>query len=119
MPITGFEVSGFINLGTASQLEQEARQAYEQGMRYLLIDLGEVDSMSSAGLHSVLVISKMLASDRADQRTDEGALANRTAKSPYLKLLNPQPEIKRVLNIAGFDKFVDIYKDKIQAINTF
>jgi len=40
VPITVFEVSGFINLGTASQLEQEARQAYEQGMRYLLIDLG-------------------------------------------------------------------------------
>jgi anti-anti-sigma regulatory factor len=119
VPITGFEVSGFINLGTASQLEEEARQAYDQGMRYLLIDLSGVGSMSSAGLRSVLVISKMLANDRGDQTTEEGALENETMKSPYLKLLNPQPGIQRVLNIAGFDKFVDIYEDKTQAINSF
>lgn len=119
VPITVFEVSGFINLGTASLLEQKASQAYEGGMRYLLMDLSGVDSMSSAGLRSVLVISKMLASDSADQSTDKGALENKTVKSPYLKLLNPQPGIQRVLNIAGFDKFVDIYEDKNQAINSF
>jgi anti-anti-sigma regulatory factor len=112
-------VSGFINLGTASLLEQKASQAYEQGMRYLLIDLSGVDSMSSAGLRSVLVISRMLASDRADQSADEGTRENKTAKSPYLKLLNPQPGILRVLNIAGFDEFVEIYEDKTQAINSF
>ena len=85
----------------------------------MLMDLSGVDSMSSAGLRSVLVISKMLASDSSDQSTDEGALENKTAKSPYLKLLNPQPGIQRVLIIAGFDKFVDIYEDKNQAINSF
>ena len=119
VPITVFEVSGFINLGTSSQLEQNARQAYEQEMRYLLIDLSGVESMSSAGLRSVLVISKMLVSDRAEQSTDEGGLESKAVKSPYLKLLNPQPGIKRVLNIAGFDKFVDIYEDKNQAVNSF
>lgn len=88
-------------------------------MRYLLIDLSEVESMSSAGLCSVLVISQMLSSDSADQAGDAGALENGTVKSPYLKLLNPQSGIKRVLYIAGFEKFVEIYEDKTRAINSF
>ena len=54
VPVTVFEVSGLINLGSADQLEQQAQADYEKGTRYLLIDLSEVDSLSSAGLRSIL-----------------------------------------------------------------
>ena len=124
VPVTVFEVSGFINLGSASQLEQKAQEEYQAGMRYLLLDLGEVESMSSAGLRSILTISKMLASENTDQLGEESASENvaresEKTNSTYIKLLNPQPGIRRVLRIAGFDNFVEIYEDKEQAVRSF
>lgn len=134
VPVTVFEVSGFINLGSASQLEQKAQEESWAGMRYLLLDLSEVESMSSAGLRSILTISKMLTSENTQKKGKEGApessapessapessaSGGETTNSTYLKLLNPQPGIRRVLNIAGFDNFVEIYEDKEQAVRSF
>ena len=134
VPVTVFEVSGFINLGSASQLEQKAQEESRAGMRYLLLDLSEVESMSSAGLRSILTISKMLASENTDMAGKESASENgergssapessahksETTNSTYLKLLNPQPGIRRVLGIAGFDNFVEIFEDREQAVRSF
>ena len=134
VPVTVFEVSGFINLGSASQLEQKAQEESRAGTRYLLLDLSEVESMSSAGLRSILTISKMLASENTDMAGKESASENgargssapessahksETTNSTYLKLLNPQPGIRRVLGIAGFDNFVEIYEDREQAVRSF
>jgi hypothetical protein len=40
-------------------------------------------------------------------------------KSPHLKLLNPPPALRRVLQIAGFDVFIDIFDDLQTAIDSF
>lgn len=106
--VTVFKVSGMINLGTAGELEDEAREYYEGGMRNLLIDLSEVQSLSSAGLRAFLGISKML---------DGGA--GGAEKSAHLKLLNPQPQIQRVLVIAGFESLFEIFEDRDKALEAF
>jgi hypothetical protein len=40
-------------------------------------------------------------------------------KSPFLKLLNPQPDIRRVLNISGFDAYIMVFDDQQTAIDSF
>jgi anti-anti-sigma factor len=77
-------------------------------MRNLLIDLSGVDSLSSAGLRALLGISKML---------DGGAGGG--GKSAHLKLLSPQQQIRRVLNIAGFENLFDIFEDRDKALESF
>ena len=109
VPVTVLEISGMINLGTARELEKRAMEEYEEGMRYLLLDLEGVDSLSSAGLRSVLSIGKMLSQE---SEKVEG-------KSPYLKILDPQAQIKRVLEIAGFDGLFEIYDDREEALASF
>jgi hypothetical protein len=37
----------------------------------------------------------------------------------YVKLLNPQPKVDRVLRMAGFDQFFEIYGDVEAAIASF
>lgn len=121
VPVTIFEVSGFINLGTANLLEERARKAYKEGTRYLLLDLEGVESLSSAGLRTILAISKLLAKDQeeTEKQIVEWGDKAKPEKSPYLKLLNPQPQIARVLHIAGFDDIVEIFEIRQDAVDSF
>ena len=111
--VTVFTVSGMINLGTVGELEDEAREYYEGGMRNLLIDLSEVVSLTSAGLRALLGISKMLEDEEG------GGEAGGVGKSEHLKLLNPKPQIRGVLNIASFDSLFDIFEDREKALAAF
>jgi len=101
-------IEGHLNLGSAEQLEQQAKQAYANGTRYLLVDFAQVTSLTSAGMRALLAIAKML-----------GTGPVRDAKSPYLKFLNPPPQILNVLRMAGFTAFIEIFTDEQQAIASF
>jgi anti-anti-sigma factor len=112
VPITVFYVQGQINLGNTAQLEQMARAAYDNGMRHLLIDLSETTSLTSAGLRTLLALYRLL------DDPSSGASGPRR-KSEHLKLLSLSPDLRRVLKIAGFDSFIDIYDDLPTAIASF
>ena len=112
VPITVFYVQGQINLGSTSQLEQLAHTEYDNGMRDLLIDLSETTSLTSAGLRTLLVLYQML-----DVPSSDASAAQQ--KSPHLKLLNVPPSLQRVIQIAGFDGFIDSYDDLPTAIASF
>jgi anti-anti-sigma regulatory factor len=121
VPITVFEIQGLINLGSAKILEENAQKEYQAGMRYLLIDLSEVSSLTSAGLRTIHMINNLLAgrTDVEDKTTAEQGQTDSKQKSPYLKLLNPQPDIRRVLNISGFDAYIQVLDDRQAAIDSF
>ena len=119
VPITIFQVQGLINMGSAKTLEENAKQEYAAGMRYLLIDLSQVSSLTSAGLRALHLINNLLSSS---QDKDSPAVEQEKPdeqKSPFLKLLNPQPDIRRVLNISGFDTYIEVLDDRQTAIDSF
>ena len=60
-PVTIFEIRGRINLGNYKEIEQAAQQAYEKGMRNLVMDFSGVESLTSIGIRTLVVIHKMLA----------------------------------------------------------
>lgn len=114
VPISVFQIRGMLNLGTSPELEGKAKQEIGSGMRYLLIDFDQVTSLSSAGLRAIQEINKMLHNaNSADQIIDP------SEKSPYLKLINLNPDIRRIFGIAGFDRFIEIFEDRQEAINAF
>ena len=117
VPVTIFRPVGRINLGNADQLIQKAQEAFAGGMRNLLIDLTEVPSMTSAGLRALNAIYKLLSSDSLPVVEDQ--TGHETRESPHLKLLNPDPEVRKVLNISGFDMFLDVYENKQDALRAF
>ena len=45
-PVTVFHIDGRINLGNADQLQAKAQEAYQNGMRNLILDLSQVESIS-------------------------------------------------------------------------
>ena len=112
VPVTIIRLSDRINLGNTDQLEQAAREAFNAGARYLLIDLTDVISMTSAGLRTLQVIYKLF-------EHKDGTSVKVGGKSAHLKLLNPNVELRRVLELVGFEAYLDIYDDEQTALNAF
>lgn len=121
VPITIFQVEGQINMGTTKILEDRARQEINAGTHYLLIDLSRVTSLTSAGLRTIHLINNLLSSNPPADAVPEKQQESTDSKpiSPYLKLLNPQPDIRRVLNVSGFDSFIEVFEDQQAAIDSF
>ena len=113
-PVTVFQVIGMVNRGSSGQLEQIAKESLSQGMRFLLIDLSETTSLTSAGLRSLQSIHSLMAEKWSPTGEDAPE-----SESMYLKLLNPNPEIRRVLEISGFDHLFEIFDNRQEAIASY
>ena len=52
VPVTVFRVRGWLDAQSEEQLLEAARAAYDGGARYLLIDMSELDTLTSAGMRA-------------------------------------------------------------------
>jgi len=116
-PVTILHLSGHLHGETERQLIDAAHQANEEGSRHLLLDLSNVEVLTSAGLRAIHNIFNMYTPqhdvDVIHQHGDE------PYKSPYFKLVCPNPHIYYVLNIAGFLQNIPIFNDMDEAVNSF
>lgn len=117
VPVTILHLNGHLHGNTEPELLDRARQALEDGAKYLLLDLSEVEVLTSAGLRAIHNIFNMFTpqSDRAviKQHGDE------PYKSPYFKLACPNPDVYYILNIAGFLQNILIYNSLEEATGSF
>ena len=114
--VTILHLKGQLDGSTENQLLDRARQAQEDGVNHLLIDLTEVNMLSSAGLRAIHNIFKLFTPQSDVEIMHQH---KEPYKSPYLKLVCPNPEIYYVLNIAGFLQNILIYNNMEDAVNSF
>ena len=116
-PVTILHLSGHLHGNTEPELLDRARQAQEDGSKYLLLDLSQVEVLTSAGLRAIHNIFNLFTpqSDRETIRQH----GEEPYKSPYLKLVCPNPNVYYVLNIAGFLQNILIYNNMEDALNSF
>jgi len=107
--VTILRVEGDIDAATHKSLQDKGTEVINAGATHIILDLGGVKYMGSAGFRAIHAMSNMLG---------DGAAAG-LSKSPYLKLLNPTDAVARVIKTLGFDVYLDIYQDRDEAINSF
>jgi anti-sigma B factor antagonist len=107
--VTVLKIEGDIDAGTYKDLQDKASELIAAGTSNILLDLGQVEYMGSAGFRAIHAIANML-----NKEQKEGMY-----KSEHVKLLNPQDEVARVIKTLGFDSFLEIHKDKNGAIASF
>ena len=117
MSVTILHLSGHLHGNTEQQLIDRARQAYEDGSTHILLDLSGVEVLTSAGLRAIHNIFNLL-TPQADlavirQHGEE------PYKSPYFKLVCPNPDVYYILNIAGFLQNILIFNNMEEAVNSF
>ena len=116
-PVTILNLSGHLHGDTESQLMDRVRQIHRDGSRRLLLDLSGVEVLTSAGLRAIHNIFNLYT-----PRTDIALINEHMEepyKSPYFKLVCPNPNIYYVLNIAGFLQNILIYNDVDEAVHSF
>jgi anti-anti-sigma factor len=115
--VTILHLGGHLHGATEHQLLDHARQSHEDGASHLLLDLSDLEVLSSAGLRAIQSIFKLLTPpadmELMHQHGDE------PYKSPYLKLVCPNPQIYYVLNITGFMQSLFIFNNMDDAIKSY
>lgn len=107
--VTVLKVEGDIDANTYKDLQDKAAEIVEAGTENILLDLGDVEYMGSAGFRAIHAIANML-----NKEQKEGMY-----KSEHIKLLNPKGEVARVIKTLGFDMFLEIHQDRTTAIASF
>ncbi len=103
VPVTVFHLQDRINLGNFAELEQAAKDSYEDGMRDLVLDLTDTVSLTSIGVRALVIIHKMLSPDN----------------TKHLKLANPAPYIREMLDVSGVTQYIEIYNTVDEAVASF
>ena len=115
--VTILHLKGPLDRSTDEQLLDRTRQSYEDGARYLLLDLSEVEMLTSSGLHAIHTIFRLFTPqnelDLMHEHKDE------PYKSPYFKIVCPSPQVYYVLNITGFVQNIFVFNNTEDAIKSF
>jgi len=97
------KVAGRVDSATAPKLAEEIAQVHDRGQFKIVIDMTELDFISSAGLRVLIAALK------ASKRYNRGDL-----------LLDAmQDNIKSVFELAGFTQIFKIYDTVLDAVGNF
>lgn len=97
------EVSGRIDSSTAPLLEQELEKIMKEGRFRVVVDLGETEFMSSAGLRALIAALKEA---RRFNRGD-------------VRLANMPPKINKAFELAGFLELFKVFENSTDAVGSF
>jgi anti-anti-sigma factor len=119
--VTVVHVDGNIDSSSYEDFEKQVQGLIEAGARYVLIDLSHVAFMSSAGLRALNgLFSRLrtLAPDGTEEEVMQG-IRDGSYHSKHLKLLNPNKDVRQVLELSGFDMYLEIHKEFKEAVASF
>ncbi|MEW5830928.1 MAG: STAS domain-containing protein [Chloroflexota bacterium] len=121
VPVSVLRLTGEVNSSTYERLEKTAREIIDGGAQYILLDLTDLNFLSSAGLRTIhnLFNELRFRSPNGNDGDIKKGLADGTYKSPHLKLLRPSESVLEVLKMTGYDMFIEIHTDMQAAINSF
>jgi anti-sigma B factor antagonist len=119
VPVTVFHIMGEMTADTAPAFEAATAQAIQNGTRDLILDLTGVPFIGSFGIRSIN--KALVALYEANGLTDEDArhVLRTGNKAQYLKLLNPRPEVMKVLELTGLDLLLEMHSDLRETVASF
>jgi len=101
-------LSGRLDAAAASPLKEQIDSLFAQGRYRIVLDLGGLESLSSAGLR-VLVDARKRARERKITDLEGGDI----------RIANPSAYIREILDLTGFTTMFEIYPDTLEAVGSF
>ena len=109
---------GMLDGQSHDALYDAARAEHDAGARFLVIDLHDLEVITSAGLGALHNIYKLF-TPKAEIEAWEKEKHGEPYKSAYFKLAAAPSNIYYVLNIAGFLSNIPVYPDLPSALASF
>lgn len=100
--ISIIKVGGYIDTTTSSELERALDSLLKQGRFFLVVDLGNVDYISSAGWGIFISEIKSIRENNGD-----------------LKLVRMVPDVYEIFELLEFHHILDVYDSVDEAVNKF
>lgn len=100
--ISIIKVGGYIDTTTSSELERSLDSLLKQGRFFIIVDLGNVDYISSAGWGIFISEIKSIRENDGD-----------------LKLVRMVPDVYEIFELLEFHHILDVYDSVDEAINKF
>ena len=125
MPVTIVRMEGQLDGQSYQQLIARAKELFETGARDLLLDLGGLTYISSAGivaLHTIALLLRGEALPDPEQGWSAVKSVERTREAgiqKHVKLLDVRPEVNSVLEMVGLTAFFEAYTDREAALRSF
>lgn len=107
VPITVFHLRGWLDAQSEPEFEKWAKDAYDKGTRYLLLDLSELDTLTSAGMRAIQKVYIMY------------TLKDNDKEYPRLKMASAPPQVYHALKVTGFLQKIPMYESVQSAIDSF
>ncbi len=97
-----FRIEGSVDTLSSEDLTEEFLARIQRGHCRLVVDLSQVDYLSSAGLRSILTALKESHQEGGD-----------------LRLVAPQPRVEQILKLAGLDTVLKSYTSVEEGVASF
>jgi anti-anti-sigma factor len=107
VPVTIFHLRGWLDAQGEMQLLETARNASDGGAQFLLIDMSDVDTLTSAGMRALQKVYMIFT-----PKENQPGIA-------HLKLCNAPPQIYNVLGVTGFLQQMPMYESLDDALESF
>lgn len=107
VPVTVFHLQGWLDAQGEAEFLKAARVAYDDGARYLLVNMSDLDTLTSAGMRAIQKVYKMF-TPKEEQ-----------SKVAHFKLCKAPPQIYNVLGVTGFLQNIPMYESLDDALNSF
>ena len=125
VPITILETHGDLDASSYQDLIAKGQELYATGARDILLDMSDTPFMGSSGLAALHSLALLVRGDELpdlesgwnvfheiDRDRDSGL-------QKHIKLLNPQPQVDRTLEMTGLKQFFEVHADLETAIASF
>ena len=125
VPVTVLQPHGDLDASNFRDLIATAKEVYDGGAHDIILDLSDTPYMSSSGMVALHSIATMLRGEAPpDLEAGWGAFRaidrdRDSGLQQHFKLLNPQPNVDKVLEMAGFKRFIEVYTDLETAVASF
>lgn len=125
VPVTVMRLEGQLDGQNFQELIDKARDVYDTGARDFLLDMDALTYISSAGLVALHTIALMLRGETVPDPQQGWAALKSMDRSrdggmqEHVKILNPHPEVKSVLEMVGFTSFFEVFGDLREAVQAF
>lgn len=124
VPIAIMKLEGELDAASYLDVIERARQLSEQGTERILLDLADLTYMGSSGLFALHSVAMLLRGEEPPDPEDGWAAMHSAEEGgseavERVKLLDPQPQVDRVLERTGMKRFFETYTDRAAAIGSF
>ena len=128
--ITVMHLEGVLDGANSQNFIDEARELHDSGACDLLLDLGKLTFISSAGLAALHQVALLFQGKKHPGQDESWATyrwaafnnldpGRKTALNQHVKLVSPTRQVQEVLDMIGFRSLFEIYTDTHLATVSF